>query len=158
MAQHFPEIIAALARLPAGMALDGELVVPKPEGRSDFEQLRRRNLLQRPRMIAEAAARSPAVLVVFDILEADGEDLRDAPLWERRRLLHRHVEPVPGIQIIQHVDTHGDALFRAIVENDQEGVVAKRVDAPYRGDRQPAWIKIKSRDYSRRGAVEWQGH
>jgi len=35
--------------------------------------------------------------------------------------------------------------------------VAKRVDAPYRAGRQPAWVKIKNRDYSRRAAVEWQG-
>lgn len=46
--------------------LDGELVVPDSHGKSDFEELGRRNLLQRPRMIADAAARRPAVLVVFD--------------------------------------------------------------------------------------------
>jgi len=56
--------------------LDGELVVPDACARSDFEEVRRRNLLQRPRMIAEAAARRPAVLIVFDLLEIDGDDLR----------------------------------------------------------------------------------
>jgi ATP-dependent DNA ligase len=60
------------------------------------------------------------------------------------------VEPAPGIRIIEQVETHGNALFRAIVENDQEAVVAKRADAPYRPDRQSTWIKIKNRDYSRR--------
>jgi ATP-dependent DNA ligase len=108
-------------------------------------------------MIAKAARRSPAVFVTFDILEAGGEDVRDSPLSERRRLLREHVEPTPGLQIIEHVETHGDALFRAIVEHDQEGIVAKRVDAPYRSNRQSTWIKIKNRDYSRRGAVEWRG-
>ena len=50
MAAAFPEIVAALARLPNVM-LDAELVMPSADGRSDFEELRRRDLLQRPRMI-----------------------------------------------------------------------------------------------------------
>jgi bifunctional non-homologous end joining protein LigD len=58
--------------------------------------------------------------------------------------------------LIQHVETHGEALFRAIAADDHEGIVAKRADAPYRAGRQPAWVKIKNRDYSRRAAVEWQ--
>jgi len=42
------------------------------------------------------------------------------------------VTPGNGIQIIEHVPMHGEALFRAIVEHDQEGIVAKQLDAPYR--------------------------
>jgi ATP-dependent DNA ligase len=49
------------------------------------------------------------------------------------------------------------ALFHAIALEDHEGIVAKRADAPYRAGRQPAWVKIKNRNYSRRAAVEWQG-
>ena len=56
---------AALAR-PPDAGLHGELVVPDRHGRSDFAELRRRNLLQRPQMIREAAALRPAVFVVFD--------------------------------------------------------------------------------------------
>jgi ATP-dependent DNA ligase len=48
-------------------------------------------------------------------------------------------------------------LFRAIVDGDHEGIVAKRMDAPYRAGPHNAWLKIKNRDYSRRGAVEWRG-
>ena len=91
--------------------LDGEPVVPGADGRSDFEELRRRNLLQRPRMIHEAAATSPAVLVVFDILEAVGEDLRALPLLDRRQALREHIEPGSLLQLIEHVETHGETLF-----------------------------------------------
>ena len=49
------------------------------------------------------------------------------------------------------------ALFHAIAAQDFEGIVAKRVDAPYKAGRQPVWLKIKNRAYSRRAAVEWQG-
>jgi bifunctional non-homologous end joining protein LigD len=47
---------------------------------------------------------------------------------------------VPGIQIIEHVETHGEAWFLAIAADDHEGIVAKRADAPYRAGKQPAWI------------------
>ena len=127
MAEPFPEIVSALEQLPDGLVLDGELVVPAADGRSDFEQVRRRNLIQRPRMIQEGAAKS------------------------------RHVTPGLRVQLIEHVETHGEALFHAIASQDFEGIVAKRVDAPYRAGRQPAWVKLKNRDYSRRAAGEWQG-
>lgn len=66
--------------------------------------------------------------------QVDGQDLRGQPLSERRRTLHEHVEPVPGLQLIQQVETHGEALFYAITSQDHEGIVAKRLDAPYRAD------------------------
>ena len=63
----FPEICATLGGL-VDVVFDAERVVPAAEGRSDFGELRRRNLLQRPGMIAEVSVRRPAVLVVFDVL------------------------------------------------------------------------------------------
>ena len=54
-------------------------------------------------------------------------------------------------------DARRRALFRAIVDGDYEGIVAKRMDAPYRAGPRNTWLKIKNRNYSRRGAVEWQG-
>ena len=75
MTDPFPEVADALHALPHAI-LDGELVVGTAEGRSDFDELRRRNLLQRPRMIAEASKARPGTLVVFDLLRLRGEDLR----------------------------------------------------------------------------------
>jgi ATP-dependent DNA ligase len=113
-------------------------VVPDADDRSNFAELHRRGLLQRPRMIDEAAARTPAVLIVSDLLELDGNDLRQ-PLFERRVLLH---ERDPGYRTSP---MDGDALFAAIVGEDHKGIVAKRLDAPHRMDRQPSWLKIKRR-------------
>jgi bifunctional non-homologous end joining protein LigD len=81
-------------------------------------------------MIAEAAARRRAVLVVFDLLQLDGRDLRALPLLERSAALHAHVPAMAGIQLIEHVETYGAPLFDAIAAD--EGVVAKRTDASYR--------------------------
>lgn len=77
-------------------------------------------------MIAQSAARRPAVLVVFDLLQIGDDDLRALPLFERRMRLHQHIQPVPGIKIIEHIETHGEPLFHAIVDGDHEGIVAKR--------------------------------
>lgn len=155
MAAAFPEVIEALGTLEADMVLDAELVVPDPNGRSDFAELRRRALLQRPRLIDHAAAIAPAVLIVFDALHAAGRDLRPLPLSERRAWLRAHVKPRPRIQLIDEVPAHGEALFAVITEHDQEGIVGKRLDSRYGRGKQPAWVKIKNRNYSRRDAVEW---
>jgi ATP-dependent DNA ligase len=75
-------------------------------------------------MIAESATRRSAVLVVFDLLRIGDEDLRALPSFERRQRLHQNIEPVPGIKMIEHIETHGEPLFRAIVDGDHEGIVA----------------------------------
>ena len=55
------------------------------------------------------------------------------------------------------IETHGEPLFHAIVDGDHEGIVAKRMDAPYHAGPHNAWLKIKNKKYLRRGAVEWRG-
>src|SRR5690349_9713809 len=75
LAEAFPDVMDALRGLPTA-ALDGELVVPDRDGRSDFNSLRRRSLTRRPREVARFTSSMPAVLIVFDVLEVDGDDLR----------------------------------------------------------------------------------
>jgi bifunctional non-homologous end joining protein LigD len=150
VAEAFPEIM--LLALPVA-ALDGELIVPDRDGRSDFESLRRRSLTRRPRAVARAAS---GMLVVFVVLEVQGRDMRMLELSERRDWLLAHVRTAKRLQLAQY-PTHGEALFREIVQHDREGIVAKHFVAPYRAGRQPTWLKIKNKDYSRRAAVEWQG-
>ncbi|MGE5099716.1 MAG: hypothetical protein ACM3SX_07000 [Deltaproteobacteria bacterium] len=94
------------------------------------------------------------MLVVFDVPH-DGEDLRQRPFAERRARLRERVVGAAGIQAVEAIPTHGDALFAAIVEQDHEGIVAKRLNAPYRAGRQAHWLKIKNQNYSRREALEW---
>lgn len=152
----FPEIAGAVRRLPDGV-YDGELVVPDRHGRSDFEELRRRALLTREISITDAMNRRPAVLVLFDVLELNGGDVRNLPLRERKEWLGNSVEHMNFIQVIESLETDGETLFAAAVDQDQEGIVAKRLDAPYRAGRQESWVKIKNKAYSRQAAVVWQG-
>ena len=157
LTQSFPEIVEALAGAEADFVVDAELVVPDEQGRADFERLRRRALLRRSRAIERAAVTSAAVLVAFDVLEADGVDVRPLPLHARRGVLRRMVPGARGLKVIDALPTHGEALFAEIVAHDCEGIVGKRLDAPYRSGRQLAWVKIKNARYSRQDALRYHG-
>jgi len=84
------------------------------------------------------------MLILFDMLELDGQDLRHQTLLERRKALARR-HPSLG-------DARRGTLFHAIVDGDHEGIVAKRMDAPYRAGKSPSWVKIKNRAYSKTGS------
>ena len=86
----------------------------------------------------------------FDCLWLDGEDVRELPLVERKRLLRRIIPRRLGwVRYVRHVRGRGTDLFRLSCELDLEGIVAKWAASPYRlaGDRSP-WVKVKNRDYS----------
>jgi ATP-dependent DNA ligase len=152
MAWAFPEIIAAFSSLP-DVVLDAELVVPDTAGRSDFGELQRRSLMRRLPTIEDAAARRPAALVVFDVLQANGVDLRPLPLAERKTWLQENITQRPALFLMEGVETHGEALFAAIADQDFEGIVGKKIDSPYKAGQQPTWQKIKNPGYSRKDAL-----
>ncbi|MET7533895.1 ATP-dependent DNA ligase [Streptomyces goshikiensis] len=85
---RFPDLVAAaVEQLPAGLVLDGELLVWDPEaGALSFEGLQRR-AAARSRSAATLAARLPAYYVAFDVLQADGQELLHLPYRDRRARL-----------------------------------------------------------------------
>ncbi len=85
MSNAFPEIIAAADALPEGTVLDGELLAARPACLLPFAMLSRR--ASRKRVTKKLLADIPAVFVAYDLLEADGDDLRSEPLADRRRRL-----------------------------------------------------------------------
>jgi bifunctional non-homologous end joining protein LigD len=130
---RYPE----LTGLPAGVharsaLLDGELVAFDDEGRPRFSHVQRHD--------------RPVTYVIFDVIALDGLDTTVLPYVERRRLLEAAVDPgshwlVPAYQV-----GGGAALLEATATLGLEGVMAKRLDSPYRpGQRSPAWRKIKHR-------------
>lgn len=127
LGRRFPEILELAKTLPP-CVLDGEIVAIR-DGKVDFEALQ-------PRLVGSGAR---VDFVPFDILEIEGEDLRDRPLVERRKCLETvGIQPVP--QTDDHVAARGwfEELDRGI-----EGVVAKRKGQSYRpGER--GWIKVKA--------------
>lgn len=132
---RYSTIVAAAAALPVNSAIiDGEAIVMDDQHRSDIQALR------------FAIGRYPEriVFVAFDLLHLDGEDLRRLPTIERRARL-REILPAEGgiIQFSEHVEGNGPEFYAAADRMGLEGIVSKRVDAPYRSGRQPTWLKAK---------------
>jgi ATP-dependent DNA ligase len=146
LGRYFPEVLTALADLPAArFVLDGELLVETGGGPS-FDALQMR-LHPAASRIAKLSRETPAVLVAFDMLmDPAGASLVERPLAERRAALERFItdmgEP-PFLRLSPFTESRETAqawLARIGVETD--GVVAKRADEPYRpGER--TMLKVK---------------
>jgi bifunctional non-homologous end joining protein LigD len=142
----YPELAGLADALGVGSAvLDGEVVAFDDSGRPDFGRLQQRMHVADRRMAAQRAGAVPAVLLLFDLLALDGNDVTDLPLVARRRLLDQLVEPGPHWQVPTAYDD-GAALFAAAEDRGLEGVISKRRDSPYRpGTRTREWVKVKVR-------------
>ncbi len=141
MNRYFPELIAPLSpALPQRCVVDGEIVIATPDG-LDFEALllRIHPAASRVKLLAE---QTPASFVVWDLLAIGDEDLRETPLEIRRKRL----EKVVGAGVHLSPATRDRALaedwFRRFEGAGLDGVMAKRLDSPYRaGER--TMIKVK---------------
>jgi bifunctional non-homologous end joining protein LigD len=137
----YPEVRAALAAQRAGeMLIDGEVVAYDGE-QTSFSRLQQRLGVARPTPAQLAAY--PVVYCVFDILELDGEDLTGRPLRERRALLEGAVRPSDALQLTEA--WYGDSRRRFVeaCRSGWEGLMAKRVEAPYARGRSKDWLKLK---------------
>jgi bifunctional non-homologous end joining protein LigD len=118
---RLPAIADAVRDLPADNALiDGEAVVFRPDGHSDFAALRTR------------AGGERAAFVAFDLLNLDGEDFRQRPLEERREALEQLVADVDDIQFSIAVAAESALVFDYARKFGLEGIVSKRVGSRYK--------------------------
>ena len=124
---RFPTIAAAVAALPAAV-YDGE-VVAFSGSQTSFQRLGERG--------------REVFFYVFDVLEADGRDVRDLPLMERKALLRRLVKPAGPIRLTPYRRGSGVALYEEACRRGWEGLIAKRADSPYMGKRSRDWLKWK---------------
>jgi bifunctional non-homologous end joining protein LigD len=128
--EKFPYIAAALAHLPAGTIIDGELVAIGPDHRSDF------NLLQNFR-----SAQAQIHYYAFDLLALKGKPLLEQPLQSRRRMLADVLRPNDHIDR-SVVDMRSGHILKFVKDHGLEGVVAKRTDSIYEpGLRSGLWQK-----------------
>ncbi|GII93060.1 hypothetical protein Ssi02_32910 [Sinosporangium siamense] len=118
--------------------LDGEVVALDETGRPSFELLQRRMHVENPGA-AGLLAEVPVRYLPFDLLYLDGHTLLALPYTERRELLGSL-----GLDVPPAFPGEGGDLLTATREQGLEGVVAKRLDSPYRpGRRVDWWIKVK---------------
>jgi bifunctional non-homologous end joining protein LigD len=130
---RFPYIADALADMPPGTVIDGEIVAIGDEGRPNF------NLLQNFRTGA-----SRINYYVFDLLCLRNRDTTKLPLIERRELLKTLAFKDKRIKIVDYVEAEPTELLVAVREQQLEGIVGKRKDSRYEaGKRSGAWIKFR---------------
>jgi bifunctional non-homologous end joining protein LigD len=133
---RYPAIVRTAAALRCtSLTIDGEAVVCGPDGVAIFDALHRRGIV------------SEAMLFAFDLLEIDGEDLRALPLGARKKRLARLLgKRRLGIVLSDHSGEDGATIFRQACVMGLEGIVSKRLSAPYRSGPSRDWIKIKNPD------------
>lgn len=145
---RFPELQALGDALPDGTVLDGEIVVVSGGEVAPFAALQTR--IGRKRLLPAMLAAAPVALVAYDLLEAEGTDLRDAPQSVRRERLARLVDNIasPVLRLsplVEATDWTARAEMRAQARlRGAEGLMLKRRDARYgMGRTGDAWWKWK---------------
>jgi ATP-dependent DNA ligase len=148
LGRYFPEVVAALADLPhSRFVLDGEIVI-FVEGHLSFDDLLMRIHPAESR-IRKLSGQTPATLMCFDVLiDANGKKLTELPLAERRQRLE---EFFSNLQKKGTIRLSPASAERAQAEHwmselgkvGLDGIVAKRLDEPYRSGERTAMVKIK---------------
>jgi ATP-dependent DNA ligase len=142
--RYFPELVGpALEQLPPGTAVDGEIVIPGPTG-LDFDALLQR-IHPAASRVQRLAAETPAVFVAFDLLAWNGQLLMAAPLAQRRHALEEVLRAARTPFYLTPVSSDPEAAaawFGQFEGAGLDGVVAKRLDAPYTPG-QRTMVKVK---------------
>lgn len=144
---RYPEVMEAAKLLPDGLVLDGELLVWGDDKPLPFAALQRR--IGRKIVSRKMLAEFPVVFLAYDLLEADGVDLRNAPLDARRRRLERVIEGAATRALRISPLIGGDWIERSAARNRArerrvEGLMLKRRSSGYGvGRRIGDWWKWK---------------
>jgi bifunctional non-homologous end joining protein LigD len=136
LASRFLQIVEALRSLPVqSCVIDGEAIVTDDKGLAVFDLLR------------EHHHHAGAELCAFDMIELDGEDMRQAKLEERKRVLAKLLGRFqPGIVVNEYFERDGAIIYKHACALGCEGIVSKRLGSPYRAGRSDHWLKIKNPD------------
>ena len=135
----FKAIAKAGGALPDTM-IDGEIVALDHEGHPDFSALQA--------AISDGKT-DRLVFFAFDLLFAEGEDLRRLPLEQRKarlkELLDAQKKTSKSIRYVEHFEANGADVLESAKKLSLEGIVSKKLSAPYRSGRSESWTKTKSR-------------
>jgi ATP-dependent DNA ligase len=148
LARYFPDVVAALEKLPArNFVVDGELAIPI-RGRLSFDQLQLR-LHPAASRVQKLAQAHPAIFIIFDLLAQDGDSYLKRPLRERRVSLEKFARKNLRSKTAMRLSPATTDLTVAKkwfdkVGGNLDGVMAKRLDAPYAAGERSAMVKVKN--------------
>lgn len=132
--KRFPQMEGlAQAFTSVPIVVDGEICFIDKEGRSSFQGLQE-----------AAKTRARLTYVAFDLIYADGRDLRHEPLEERKTLLAQLIADEQLVLYSKHIAGKGKAFFEQVRKRGLEGIVAKRRDSAYQERRTRDWLKVKA--------------
>ncbi|QNE04114.1 DNA ligase D [Croceicoccus marinus] len=132
------EVLASLDLPPC--LIDGEIVATDGKGNPDFSTLQQ--VLKRGH--GSQGADDALQFHAFDLLELNGEDLAALTNIERKERLEALLaDAAPPIHVADHVIGAGEKLYKAMCKAGQEGIISKKIDAPYRHARSKGWLKVK---------------
>ncbi len=136
--ERFTGLSDVVAQLPVKSALiDAEVIVQTEAGVASFTAL----------VDTLSTGSGALVLYCFDLLHLDGYDVRAAPLRDRKAALAKIIAAhgdTRRIRYSDHIEGEGEAVFRAAGRLGLEGIVSKRLSAPYQSGRTNNWVKIKA--------------
>jgi ATP-dependent DNA ligase len=142
LARYFPDVVEALRQVPSKkFVLDGELAIPIGNALS-FDELQLR-LHPAASRVAKLAKAHPALFIVFDLLAQDRQLFLKQPLRERRAWLEKFkmlgaVKLSPATTKLEQAKKWYER-----VGGDVDGIIAKRLDAPYASGERTAAVKVK---------------
>ena len=133
----FQEIAKDSSMLADGL-YDGEAVALDGHGKPDFAGLQ---------AALSSGKTAGLVYFMFDALYSGGEDLRQLPLAERKARLQAALQAAPSnrLRYVDHFEAAGDAVLKSACSMELEGIVSKKIDAPYLSGRGESWVKAKCR-------------
>lgn len=137
--RRLPAIRSALEQLTVENAvIDGELVVPRADGSTSFRRLQQCLGSNKP-------IQANLAYQAFDLLFLNDHSLVDVPLLERKRVLKELLPKAEDgrVRYSDHIQGHGAGFFEEVCQLGLEGMVSKRIDAPYRNGRHSHWLKTK---------------
>jgi len=142
---QYPEIVQAISSLlHEDMILDGEMIALK-EGKPNFRQIIRRDFAQDAATIRYLTRLIPVTYVVFDIVFYKEQDLSACSFKLRDELLKSIITSKDPLVVTDTIYEKGTALFSVVKEAGLEGIVAKKLESPYRiGQKSADWLKIKN--------------
>jgi bifunctional non-homologous end joining protein LigD len=131
--KRYPLIVEAAAKINGNAILDAEVVWLDSDGVAQFDALHSR------------VNDGTAIALAFDLLMHNGKDVRRKPFAERKAILRNVLQRTRrGIQYVEHTEGDGVEMFKAICKLGLEGIVSKKLNAPYKSGPSKAWLKIKN--------------